>query len=237
MIRLMKVLLPGLLLALGAPAALTAATDQAEPSAQGLLFDANYLLPLAAPSRLLYAYSHKSGDPERFGKGFDDEVALKLSASADGSGQKDVLLDVFTGERERVLGPLTHVSGNPVVMMFLERDVSQMNMHVGGQSVYFRNVIRLAFREAARLEPATFAWDGKQVNGTKIVIQPFLGDTNGERMQLFRTKTYEFIVSDAVPGGIYAMHATVGDDRPDAKAPALDTTLTLKGIAYDQPKN
>ena len=237
MLRFLKLLLPGILIALGIPAQLTAATDQDAPSAQGLLFDANYLLPLAAPSRIVYAYSHKSSDPERFGKGFDDEVALRLSASPDGAGHKDVLVNMFTGARERVLGPLTRVTGNPIVMAFLERDVSEMNMHVGGQSVYFRNVIRLAFREHAKLEPATFSWDGKPVNGTKIVIQPFLGDPNGERMQLFRTKTYEFIVSDAVPGGIYEMHAVVGDDRPDSKAPALDTTLTLKGITDDRPKN
>jgi hypothetical protein len=238
MTRSLKLLFPGLLLALGISAGMPAATGATdEPSAQSLLFDANYLLPLTAPSRLVYAYSHKSEDPERFGKGFDDEVALKLSASTAGGGEKDVLLDMFTGERERILGPLTRVSGNPVVMMFLERDVTQMNMHVGGQTVYFRNVIRLAFREHAKLEPATFSWNGKQVSGTKIVIQPFLGDPNGDRMALFRTKTYEFIVSDAVPGGIYEIRSTVGDDRPDAKAPVLDTTLTLKGLANDPSKN
>jgi hypothetical protein len=112
-----------------------------------------------------------------------------------------------------------------------------MNRHVGGQLVYFRNVIRLAFRENAKLEPATFSWDGKQVTGTKITIQPFLNDPNGERLAVFRSKTYEFIVSDAVPGGIYEMHASTSAASPDATAPAVDSKLTLKGIAYDQPKN
>jgi hypothetical protein len=237
MMQSLKFLLPGLLLTLAVAAELPAATDQEAPSAQGLLFDANYLVPLAAPSRLIYSYSYKSGDPERFGKGFDDEVAMKLSASTDGNGQKDVVVGMFTGERERVIGPITRVSGNPIIMMFMERDVSQMNMHVGGQAVYFRNIIRLAFREGAKLEPAVFSWEGRQVNGTKITIQPFLSDPSGGRMQLFRTKTYEFIVSDAVPGGIYEVHSVVGNDSPDAKVPALDSTLTLKGIAYDQPKN
>lgn len=237
MVKLLKLLVPGLMLTLGVSAQLPAATDQEAPSAQSLLFDANYLLPLSAPSRLVYSYSHKSGDPERFGKGFDDEVALKLSASANGGGEKDVVVDMFTGDRERVIGPITRVSGNPIIMMFMERDVSQMNMHVGGQAVYFRNVIRMAFRDKAVLEPAAFTWEGKQVNGTKITIQPFLADPHGERMQLFRTKTYEFIVSDAVPGGIYEVHSVVGTDIPDTTTPALDTRMTLKEIAYDQPKN
>jgi hypothetical protein len=225
-------------LAAGIPAGLAAATDESAPSAQSLLFDATYLEPLSAPSRLVYSFRHKTGDPERFGKAFEDEVALQLSNSPGGSaGQKDVMVDMFTGDRERLVGPLTRVSGNPIIMMFLERDVSQMNMHVGGQPIYYRNVIRLAFREKAKLEPATFSWDGKEVRGTKITIQPFLGDPHAERLQFFQSKTYEFIVSDAVPGGIYEVHSTMADNRPDATAPALDTTLTLKGIAYDQPKN
>jgi hypothetical protein len=237
MIRFLKFLLPGIVITFGIATDLPAAADQDAPSAQHLLFDANYLLPLNAPSRIVYAWSHKTLDPERFGAGFDDEVALKLSPSADGAGQKDVLVDMFSGERERIVGPLTRVSGNPIIMMFLERDVTQMNRFIGGQPVYFRNVIRLAFREKAQLEPATFSWDGKQVNGTKITIQPFMGDPNGERMQLFRSKTYEFIVSDAVPGGIYEMHSTIVDEQAAPGTPALDTRLTLKEIAYDQPKN
>jgi hypothetical protein len=239
MTRFPKFLLAALLLALAVPSALPAATEPESPSAQSLLFDANYLLPLAAPSRIVYSFSHKTADPERFGQGFEDEVALKLSPSEGGDGAKDVTVDMFTLDRhrERVIGPLTRVSGNPIIMMFLERDVTQMNRHIGGQPVYFRNVIRMAFRDKARLEPASFSWEGRQVNGTRIVIQPFMGDPNGERMALFRSKTYEFIVSDAVPGGIYQMHSTVADGQTDEKTLALDTRMTLKEIAYDQPKN
>ena len=236
MTRIARVLILGAVL-IGGAAGLSAATDETAPSAQGLLFDATYLVPLAAPSRLLYSYTTKTADQQRFGKDFDDEVALRLSPSAEGGGEKDVFVDMFTGDRQRVLGPLTRVSGNPIIMMFLERDVSQMNMHVGGQPVYFRNVIRLAFREGAKLEPATIDWDGKQVSATRITIRPFVNDNNGERMQLFRSKTYEFIVSDAVPGGIYQLHSTIGDGGAESASPAIDTKLTLKGIAYDQPKN
>jgi hypothetical protein len=236
MTRFLKPLIFLVALAGGLPAALLAAKDETAPSAQTLLFDSTYLLPLAAPSRLLYNFSQQAADPRLYGQDFQDEVALRLSPSAQGDGHKDVLIDVFTGERQRVLGPLTQVSGNPVIMMFLERDMTQMNRQVGGQPTYFRNVIRLALREKAKLEPATFTWDGKQVTGTRISIQPFLDHPNGERTQLFRSKTYEFIVSDAVPGGIYEVHATVRD-AASAAAPMFDSKLTLKGIAYDQPKN
>lgn len=238
MTRILKGVLLGLLLTGTVSAAPAATSEDAAPSAQSLLFDAHYLTPLNAPSRLIYDYTAKTADPELFGKSFDDEVAMRLLPSAQGSGEKDVTLDMFTGDRQHTVGPLTRVTGNPIIMMFLERDVSEMNMHIGGQPVYFRNVIRMAFREKAKLEPATIAWDGKQVSATRITIQPFLGDPNGERMQLFKSKTYEFLVSEAVPGGIYQMHATIADERPNATAtPAIDIKMTLKGITYDQPQN
>lgn len=228
-----------LFVAASAPAALYAATDGAAPSAQGLLFDAEYLKPLPAPSRVAYDFVIKTADEQRFGKAFTDEVAMRLAPSPDATGEKDVYVDMFTAERQRVIGPLTRVAGNPIIMMFLERDVSQMTMHIGGQAVYFRNVIRMAFRDKAKLEPITFDWNGKQTKGTKVVIQPFMGDPNGERMQLFRSKTYEFVVSDAVPGGIYSMHSTVTDEgtaTPGAPA-AIDITLTLKGLSDDKTGN
>ena len=238
MTRTLKAVLLGLLLTSAVSAGLAAATDSAAPSAQSLLFDANYLVPLNAPSRLVYDYSAKTADPALFGKSFDDEVAMRLLPSAQGGGEKEVTFDMFTGNHQHTIGPLTRVTGNPIIMMFLEKDVSEMNMHIGGQPVYFRNVIRMAFREKAKLEPATITWEGKPVPATKITIQPFLGDPNGERMQLFKSKTYEFVVSDAVPGGIYQIHSTIGDERPDSSgAPAIDIKMTLKGISYDQPQN
>jgi hypothetical protein len=238
MIRFLKIVVFLSVLAGGIPAGSLAAEGENERTAQFLLFDANYLLPLAAPSRLVYSFTQKTAEPERYGQGFDDEVAMRLAASGAGGGQKDVFVDMFTGDRQRVLGPLTQVSGNPIIMMFLERDVTQMNRHVGGQPVYFRNVIRLAFREKAKLEPSTFSWNGKDITGTKITIQPFQDDPNGARMAAFRSKTYEFIVSDAVPGGIYEMHATMRGDSPDAPAtPVMDSKLTLKGLAHDQTQH
>lgn len=238
MIRFVKIFVFLLVLAGGVPAGLLAAKDESEQTAQFLLFDSSYLLPLAAPSRLIYSFTEKTAEPERYGQGFDDEMAMRLAPSEAGDGRKDVSVDMFTGDRHRVVGPITQVSGNPIIMMFLERDITHMSRHVGGQLVYFRNVIRLAFREKAKLEPATFSWNGKEITGTKITIQPFQDDPNAARLAAFRSKTYAFIVSEAVPGGIYEMHATIRGGSPDAPAtPVMDSKLTLKGIAYDQTKN
>jgi hypothetical protein len=223
------------------PAEAAASAQAATPTAQALLFDAEYLLSLRAPSRLIYHYTQRTADEELFGPGYEDEIAMRLTASqaasdADGkagNSKKDVTVTLFSGERAREIGPITRVSGNPILMVFLERDIQQMSRHVGGQPVYFRNVIRAAFRDKARIEPVEITWEGRPAHAMRVTIEPFKDDPNGQRMQLFRTKRYQFTVSDAVPGGIYRIETTIGDERLDPNQPAMDVGMTLTRIDYD----
>ncbi len=219
------------------PGAGLRAAHAGTPSAQTLLFDTAYLKPLAAPSRLTYRYSQKSTDTSLYGPSFDDAASVSVLPSSAGNGAKDARLALFTGQRQRELGPLPNVTGNPVIMMFLEHDVAQMMRHIGGQPVYFRNVIRAAFRDAAKVEPVEITWQGKTVKAMKVTIHPFLNVPHAERLQLFRTKAYEFIASEAVPGGIYDIRSTIDDPREGRSGPAIDVHLTLKGIEHDKTTN
>lgn len=223
------------LLAAVIPWSATAQDDR--PSAQSLLFDANYLLPLKAPSRIIYRYEQAAADPQIYGANFQDQVALRLNPAPAGAGEKDVTIEMFTGDRQRLVGPLTQVAGNPIIMAFLERDLMQMSRQAGGSAVFYRNVIRLAFREKALLEPATFSWQGRDFTGTKVTIQPFANEPNAVSLQAFSAKTYSFTVSDAVPGGLYELRATLPGSEPSAKEPAIDVRLTLKGLDNEQPNN
>ena len=144
---------------------------------------------------------------------------------------------MFTGVPQPLIGPLTRLAGNPLIMVFLERDVVQMSRQAGGQAVFYRNVIRLAFREKAVLEPVKFSWYGGQAEGTKISIQPFANDPNALPLQAFRAKTYAFVISDEVPGGLYELHSTMPSAEPDSKAPSIDLRVTLKGLEHEKPNN
>lgn len=231
-----RFLLAGLLLCAALPASQGLAQDK-QPSAQSLLFDANYLLPLKAPSRLVYDYEFRTADPQNYGAGFQDQVALRLTPASADRGEKDVTVEMFSGDRQRVVGPLTQVAGNPIIMAFLERDVVQMSRQSGGPAVFYRNVIRLAFREKAVLEPATVSWQGRDVTGTKVTIQPFANEPNALPLQPFGAKTYTFTVSDAVPGGLYELRSTMPGADPGAKEPASDVRLTLRGLDHEHPNN
>jgi hypothetical protein len=208
-----------------------------EPTAQELLFDATYLAPVAAPSRIKYHFSFKSVDSTLFGASYDDDASMQLKPTAGAEGYKDVTLDMFTGERLRELGPLPKINGNPIIMMFLEYDTNLMQKHVGGAMVYYRNIVRAAFRDKATVQAVDITWNGKPVKAMKISIQPFQDIPAAEKLQLFRGKIYEFTVSDAVPGGIYDMRSVVPDLEGKSPAPAMDTHLTLTGIDYETPKN
>lgn len=235
MLRILTVVV--VVAAIALPGSRLRAATGTEPTAQKLLFDTAYLKPLAVPSRLTYHYSQKSADASLYGPSFEDAASVNVLASAAGDDTRDAKLSLFTGKRQRELGPLPSVSGNPVIMMFLEYEVSQMMRHVGGQPVYFRNVIRAAFRNAAKVEPVEITWKGKTVKAMKVRIQPFLNVPHSERLQLFRTKAYEFIASEAVPGGIYDIRSTVDDPREGRSGPAIDIHLTLKGIGHDKSTN
>ena len=67
------------------------------------------------------------------------------------------------GERQVALPALNGAQGNPVLLGFLERDISEMKRMTGGSTSYFRKRIRIALAEAASVEPVTVSYGGRQV--------------------------------------------------------------------------
>ena len=93
--------------------------------------------------------------------------------------------------------------GNPVLMYFLEHDVEDMNLMTGGAATYFRNRIRQAFVDRARLKPVEIERAGAKVPATEITLVPFKDDPNLAAFPGVADKRYRFLISDAVPGSIY----------------------------------
>lgn len=180
---------------------------EAAATAQSLLFDAPYLKRLEAPATLSYSFRHDTANETIFGEAFEDFIRLEVKKSGDGGEVNVASVDVFSGKRRKSLGPYEDMQGNPVIMVFLEHDLWEMKRRIGGVPVYFRNSIRRALRETSGVEPVTVPYDGRKVNGHKITITPFVNDPNALRFKAYREKSYEFIVSDAVPGGFYRIRA------------------------------
>jgi hypothetical protein len=201
--------------------------------AERALFMTDHLAGLKAPGRLAYTY-RKSGSLE---PGFDDRIELTLNARPGGaccSAQANFL----SGARRLALPEVDTAQGNPVVLYFLERDIREMQRLTKGQPNYFRKRIRMAVYQGATVRDVMLPWGGREVAGREITIAPYLDDPLRARFESLAVKRYVFTLSEAVPGGIYALRSQVAGPTPEA-APLVVEELRLDAIPAlpsDPPK-
>lgn len=196
-----------------------AAEDYSE--AERALFMNNQLAQLKPPTTLRYAY-RKAGTME---SGFDDKVEISLTAQPDGKCCS-ANAQFLSGERRLSLPEVESAQGNPVILYFLERDVREMNRLTKGQAAYFRKRIRMAVYQGATVKPVTVRWQGREVPGREITISPYLDDPLRNRFEQLAGKQYVFTLSDAVPGGVYAMRSRVAGAGAE---PLLEEVLQVDG--------
>lgn len=194
--------------------ALTATGACAQPvsPAEALLFETDHLASLRAPAALVYDF--RGHDPAPF----TDTVRLDLALR---DGGTRATLRFLSGERQQGLPPLDDARGNPVLLGFLEHDIAQMSRLTGGSAAYFRKRIRLALANGARVLAQPVTWQGRQVPAQVVRIQPYRDDPLHARYEQYVGKTYRFVLSDSVPGGIWQLGTALADGAPD------DATLTL----------
>jgi hypothetical protein len=192
--------------------------------AEKILFQADHLQNVAGPQALRYRYLRK----DQAGTGFSDQVQVDVGARGNDGAAASVRF--LTGERQLALPAVDGAHGNPVLLGFLERDIGEMSRMTGGKANYFRKRIRIAFAEAASVEPVTISFRGQSLQGTKVSIQPYLNDPMQEKMRAYVGKRYVFILGDGIPGAVYQLASVVpGEPAAGRKAgPALiEETMTL----------
>ena len=218
----------GLILA-GAPASAQDGGVQARhaqpiSAAETLLFQTKQWHQVHQPVALHYSYKKVSSiEP-----GFDDEVRVDVTRiNPDGSAA--VALHFLSGARKVNIADLDHALANPALLGFLERDIVEMKRLTGGASNYFRKRIRLALADGARMRPVSFSYQGRQLAGQEVSVQPYLNDPLQQRLKPYVAKRYVFIVSEQVAGGIYQIRSGSGPvDGSDPKNQMLiEETLTL----------
>lgn len=215
-------------LATGAMALAAGAVAQDITAAEKLLFQTSHLQNVAAPKVLRYRYVRQDAE----GASFSDEVLIDVAAR-NGDGSARVSSEFLHGERQLPIPAVEEAQGNPALLGFLERDIAEMKRLTGGSTSYFRKRIRMALAENARIEDVIVAYDGRQVRGQKIVIQPYLNDPMAEKMPKYLGKQYVFVLSDAIPGSVYRLSATVPGAAPAGKGGAgaalVEETMTFSG--------
>jgi hypothetical protein len=164
------------------------------------------------------------------GQGIDTPYASHIDVdvrdiAADGG--KSVYLDMFEGADHRSLGPIAAREQNPMVLAFLQRDVTRMAKLTGGAAVYYQQQVPRAFTQAAESEPFEVGLGDRKLPGLRLVIKPLANEPHIGRFPQYRDKTYEFVVADGIPGGIYRVASRTPD--PKDGHVILEETVTFKG--------
>lgn len=193
--------------------------------AENLLWFTDHLKNINKPTRLYYEFV-KSGTYEG---GFTDAVYLDIVKLND-DGTKNALLDFFTAERKQYVRPenVTNITGNPVLGIYMQGDVYEMNRLTDGHWRHFQKMIKIALRESAKVEPVSFEFEGKEYKGEKISFEPYENDPHRKDFSKFSDKLYEFIFSDDIPGSLYQIKTVVRNTENPDKEPLIEEVLTLK---------
>jgi len=203
-------------------------TDRQDYSAaERLLFMTQHLKNVRPPVTLRYRLQ-RSGTLE---PALDEKVSIALTARADGAccaAHTDFPSTAASSAQRLELPDLPAADGNPVLLYFLEREVREMNRLTKGSQSHFRKRLRMAAYQGATVKTLTLPFRGQPVAVREVSFSPYLDDPNRPRYEKLALKRYRFLLSDAVPGGVYGIHAQVpGAD--DKAAAALTETLYLDG--------
>ena len=207
--------------------ALGSAGAQPVSPAEVLLFETDHLARMKAPATLVYEFRRQSNvEPA-----ITDSVQLDVSRD---KGQVHAALRFLSGKHKQALPEVDDAHGNPVLLGFLERDIAEMKRLTGGSVLYFRKRIRLALANGAQVTPQRITYAGKTLEGKAIRIQPYLDDPLQARFENYVRKTYTFVLSDHVPGGVYRVSTTLANAAGKG-APSAVAARAAATAAQDPP--
>lgn len=166
--------------------------------AERLLFMQPHLTNIKPPRTLRYDYVEEGA------AGGPVSDAMTIELRADPAGACCSVRGSFgSGARALQLPEITQASSNPALLYFLEREVRQLQQQTKGQSAHFRQRIRLALAQRATISPTTVRWRGRDEAAQTVHIAPYIDDPYRQRFEETSKKEYDFVMSDAVPGGVY----------------------------------
>lgn len=190
------------------PATVTQANAAAPPSAADLLFDQPQMKNAAPGSTITYNYLRRSGiSGGPFGAPLQDTVALKIEPGKSPDA-RDIRVTMFSGLNRVPAGPFEDMAGNPVVSLFLENHLRALAKVLEANPRYLKLAIRRGLREKATVTPTKVEFDGRSVDGWRVVTKPFEGDAMTQRMRGLDDLTYTFVTAPSVPGEIVSIEAS-----------------------------
>jgi len=208
-----------------------AAEDAVEFSkAETLLWMTDQLQSIEQPLSLSYRFDRTGS----FEPGFTDSVRFNIEAVHD-DRMKAATLEFFTGERRFEIPPAESTNVNPILKVYLQGDVYEMNRLTDpdGKSKerwrYFQRRIKFALAESAEVKDIKVAFNGREYGAQEVSFRPYVDDPKRSLFDQFADKTYSVVISDEIPGYLYKIETVVPGAAEDAP-PLIHEVLTLIGV-------
>ncbi len=102
-----------------------------------ILFERPHIASVAPGTELVYKFVRKPSDEKALGLGFTDNITVKVES--DGTpGKKNVLVQMYSGDRAREPERITDMDGNPMLVVYLDGAVSHFRQLAGGDAAYLK---------------------------------------------------------------------------------------------------
>lgn len=198
--------------------------------AEQLVFTTDHMRGVAPQTELDYAIAATGSEAQGSARGApaggaNGAEAVRVLVNSEGNTKGDAQVSDHSGA---VTLPTEGLPCNPVILYFLERDISEMSALTGGQRRYFQKRLRLALAEGPKITAAMSRIGGKSVAVRRIVVQPYLHDPNAQRFARYTGKRYTFEIADTLPGQVAQILTEVPGPDGDFGHPLRTETLTFQ---------
>ncbi len=179
-------------------------------SANVELFVQPHLESINEPSRLFYKFEKESTREDSF----IGNVVLNI-VKIDKENRKYITFRYLKGRNKVRFPPQIGAKGNPVFMLFFERDSRDMQRLTGGNALFFRSRIRHTIA-ATEIKEIEIKYDNQKLPAKEISFQPFTKTELKNRVSRYKTKKFVITMSDKIPGFIYKIETFIKDlEDPD----------------------
>ena len=174
-------------------------------SANVALFIDEHLRTITEPSRIYYKFSKESTREDNF----IGNVVLNI-VKVDDDNTKHITFRYLKGRNKVRFPPQIGAKGNPVFMLFFERDARDMQRLTGGNALFFRSRIRHTIA-ATEIKDVELEFQGNNFSGKQISFQPFLETKLKNRVSRYKTKKFVLTMSEEIPGYIFKIETYIKD--------------------------
>ncbi len=191
-------------------------------SANVSLFIDEHLSEITEPSRIFYKFEKFSTLEDNF----VGNVVLNI-VKIDEEKKKYITFRYLKGRNKVRFPPQIGAKGNPVFMLFFERDARDMQRLTGGNALFFRSRIRHAIA-ATETKDISLNFKGENISAQEITFKPFTKTKLKNRVNRYKTKEFRVTMSNKIPGYIYKIETFTKDTQKANDI--VRETLTYQGI-------